>query len=109
VPFGSRRSYLMTPEDHGFDKDELPQFNDNGTYLGMGVQKGAHWVEGPSPGGKNIGLVVATKKTAFHGFEPMLTKFQRLVHNIHQLQNGESDKVKRILTGTSSSPPSLRP
>jgi len=95
-------------------------FNDNGSYLAIGAQKSVQTVEGsPAVRGRNMALIVESmffyfalnflvflmlcdflaKKTPFHMVEGLFTKANRLIRDIHNLRNGDFDKLNKTVTG----------
>lgn len=90
----------MNPEKFGFRPEDSPYFQDNGTYLAVGVQKGVRYVEGPrGPGAKNAAVVIETKKTPFHAIQEVSVKASYFVSNIHDLYNGDIVRLSRQLKG----------
>lgn len=104
ITFSAAVCYMLNPVNFGFSPNDSPFFEDNGTYLGIGVHKAVHHVEGPNVGSRHEGVVIALKKTPFHAVETVLNKASRfvtVVENLYSnnLSNVEHDKLVRMLKG----------
>jgi hypothetical protein len=58
-----RATYLIDPSRYNFVPTDGPVLSELNKYLGIGIHKGIHYVEGPQGReSKKVGLVVESKK-----------------------------------------------
>lgn len=97
-------SYLLDPPRYNFAPEDSPIFPDNGTYLGIGAQKGVRFIEGPKAT-RHAALTVEVKKTPFHVIEPAIQKAAYYVSDVNNLyantlSNVERERLNMQLKGT---------
>lgn len=91
-------SFLFNPLDHKFTPEDSPFFEDNNSYLAIGIQKGVCLIEGPR-GNRNTALYIQTKKTPFHAVENVLEKASCFVQDINRCEFGDFERLSRQLKG----------
>ncbi|KAI1727830.1 piwi domain-containing protein [Ditylenchus destructor] len=100
ITYSASTSFLLEPQKAGFLPTDEGYFQDNGSYLGIGMQKSVRFVEGPAKlRGRNAALVVETKKTPFHIPETVLEKAKRMVRDVHTLRDNDISKLSKFFSG----------
>ncbi|KAI1720957.1 piwi domain-containing protein [Ditylenchus destructor] len=105
LSYSASLSYLISPETFGYSMEDLPPIEANHSFLGAGVFKSVHYVEGPKGfGHAHTGLVVEAKKTAFHEMCTAYDKAKCYIRDITNIQNGDIGKLNIAMKGLAFEP-----